>query len=40
LGQGFINKDDIVERKGKLSCEISACDEIIMTELIFSGLFN
>lgn len=27
---GFINKDDIVLTKGKVACEISACDEIIV----------
>jgi len=37
---GFIDKNDIVQLKGKVACEISACDEIIATELIFSGVFN
>lgn len=36
----FTNKDDIVQLKGKVACDISACDEILVTELIFSGLFG
>jgi ATP-dependent RNA helicase DOB1 len=36
---GWINKDDIVELKGKVACEVSACDEIIITELLFTGIF-
>jgi len=36
----FTNKDDIVQIKGKVACDISACDEIMITELMFSGLFN
>ena len=27
---GFIDKNDIVQLKGKVACEISACDEIIV----------
>lgn len=37
---GYIDKDDIVQLKGRVACEISACDEIILTELIYSGFFN
>ena len=37
---GWINKDDIVELKGKVACEVSACDEIIITELLFTGIFQ
>lgn len=33
---GFINKDDIVLTKGKVACEISACDEII----VYSNFLN
>ena len=36
----FTTKEDIVQIKGKVACEISACDEIMITELMFSGLFN
>lgn len=27
---GYISKDEIVEMKGKVACEISACDEIMV----------
>lgn len=26
--------------KGMVACEVSACDEIMITELLFSGIFN
>jgi ATP-dependent RNA helicase DOB1 len=37
---GFTNREDIVQLKGKVACEISACDEILATEFMFSGLMN
>jgi len=36
----FIDKQEIVQLKGRVACEISACDEIIGTELMFTGVFN
>jgi ATP-dependent RNA helicase DOB1 len=27
---GFTDKDDIVQIKGKVACEVSACEEIIV----------
>ncbi len=36
----YLNKDEIVQRKGFVACEISACDEILATELLFAGVFN
>ena len=27
---GFIDKEEIVQLKGRVACEISACDEIIV----------
>jgi len=36
----LLNKDDIVEMKGWVAGQISACDEVLLTELIFSGFFN
>ncbi|CAD8110149.1 unnamed protein product [Paramecium primaurelia] len=36
----YISKDEIVQMKGKVACEISAGDEIMLTELLVSGLFN
>ena len=31
---------DMVQTKGKVACEISVCDEILTTELIFNGAFS
>lgn len=36
----FIDKNDLVLTKGKIACLISACDEVLLTEFIFSGIFN
>ena len=37
---GFISQDDIVDLKGKVACEISTGDELLLTELIFNGIFT
>lgn len=37
---GFCNQDDIVQTKGRVACEISSGDELLLTELIFNGAFN
>lgn len=37
---GFTSADDIVEKKGRVACEISTGDELLLTELIFNGTFN
>ena len=34
------DKNDVTTLKGKVACSISASDEIIITEMLFSGLFN
>lgn len=36
---GF-TKDDIVDMKGRVACEISSGDELLLTELVFEGVFN
>jgi ATP-dependent RNA helicase DOB1 len=36
---GFTNADDVVEIKGRVACEISAGDELMLTEMIFRGAF-
>ncbi|EGR29952.1 superkiller viralicidic activity 2, putative [Ichthyophthirius multifiliis] len=36
----FLDKEQIVQLKGKVACEISACDEILATELLFANFFN
>lgn len=37
---GFTTQDDIIELKGRVACEISTGDELLLTELIFNGSFN
>ncbi|KAF5354108.1 hypothetical protein D9756_007310 [Leucocoprinus leucothites] len=36
----FTNSADIVDLKGRVACEISTGDELLLTELIFNGVFN
>lgn len=36
----FTNQEDIVDMKGRVACEISTGDELLLTELIFNGVFN
>lgn len=37
---GFTTSADIVDMKGRVACEISTGDELLLTELIFNGAFN
>lgn len=37
---GFSTPGDVVELKGRVACEISSGDELLLTELIFNGTFN
>lgn len=34
------DKNDVPTLKGKVAAHISASDEILITEMLFSGLFN
>lgn len=36
----FSTVDDVVEIKGRVACEISTGDELLLTEMIFGGAFN
>ena len=36
----FCTADDVVSHKGRVACEISTGDELLLTELIFNGVFN
>ena len=36
----FTTSSDIVDVKGRVACEISSGDELLLTELIFNGAFN
>ncbi|KAF4082600.1 hypothetical protein AMELA_G00153520 [Ameiurus melas] len=37
---GFATSSDVIEVKGRVACEISSADELLLTEMIFNGLFN
>lgn len=37
---GFTTAADIVDMKGRVACEISSGDELLLTELVFQGVFN
>lgn len=34
------DKNDVPSLKGKVACTISACDELLITEMLFSGTFS
>ena len=36
----FVDKDEVVLEKGKLGCEISSCDELLLTEMVFQNVFE
>eukprot|EP00043_Microstomoeca_roanoka_P008183 m.78984 g.78984 ORF g.78984 m.78984 type:complete len:1029 (+) comp14138_c0_seq1:177-3263(+) len=36
----FSTDDDVIEMKGRVACEINTGDELLITEMIFNGLFN
>lgn len=37
---GYCNAQDVIEFKGRVACELSSADELLLTELIFNGVFN
>lgn len=37
---GFCTAADVIEIKGRTACEISAADELLLTEMIFNGVFT
>lgn len=37
---GFTNAENVVQLKGRVACEIQSADELLLTELIFNGVFN
>jgi ATP-dependent RNA helicase DOB1 len=36
----FVNANNIVLEKGKMGCEISSCDEVLLTEMVFQNVFD
>jgi len=36
----FIDKNDVVQLKGRLACEITSADEVLMTEIVFQNVFE
>uniref|UniRef100_UPI00358E6646 exosome RNA helicase MTR4 n=1 Tax=Myxine glutinosa TaxID=7769 RepID=UPI00358E6646 len=37
---GYATSSDVIELKGRVACEISSGDELMLTELLFNGIFN
>ncbi|KAK0442400.1 rRNA-processing arch domain-containing protein [Armillaria borealis] len=37
---GFTTSAEIVDVKGRVACELSSGDELLLTQLIFNGIFN
>jgi len=37
---GYVSPQDVIETKGRVACELTAGDELVLTELIFQGMFN
>jgi len=36
----YCNDKDIIELKGRVACEITGADELLVTELLLKGVFN
>ncbi|KAL3664825.1 hypothetical protein V7S43_010005 [Phytophthora oleae] len=36
----FVDKEGVIQRKGRTGCEVSTTDELLVTEMIFNGQFN
>lgn len=37
---GYCTSADVIEFKGRVACELSSGDELLITEMIFNGIFN
>lgn len=37
---GHVDKDNVIQLKGRVACEISTANELVVTELVLSGAFN
>lgn len=37
---GFVSTNDVIELKGRVACEITSGNELVLTELLFEGIFS
>ncbi|XP_060529125.1 exosome RNA helicase MTR4-like isoform X2 [Cylas formicarius] len=37
---GYCTETDVIQLKGRVACELSSADEILLTEMIYDGLFG
>jgi len=37
---GYSTMADVIEVKGRIACELSSADELLLTEMMFNGMFN
>ena len=37
---GHVSEEGVIQNKGRVACEVSTADELLVTELIFSGVLN
>jgi len=37
---GYISNDGVLGTKGRFSCELSTADELVLTDMVFEGVFN
>ena len=37
---GYCTSADVIEVKGRIACELSSADELLLTEMVFNGMFN
>ena len=37
---GYCTASDVIETKGRVACEITSGDELLLTEMLFNGVFN
>lgn len=40
LEHRFATAEEVVELKGRVACEITSADELVLSELVFGGVFN
>ncbi|NXJ31113.1 MTREX helicase, partial [Dicrurus megarhynchus] len=36
----YCDENDVITQKGRVSCEVSAADELMLTEMMFGGIFT